>query len=154
MVRRCGRHRRGVVRDERRWSRRCGGADALEHLLQPLPLGLEPRLLVTQLRLLGLEALDGVLERLVRALELLGLGAQLAQETGGVAQDGDLVGPRRLAGLQDRAELVEPFIEPVSPELFAASLGARRCARFWTRSAGRRTKGKLGSWVSTKQKRS
>jgi hypothetical protein len=55
-----------------------------------------------------LEALDGVLERLVRALELLGLGAQLAQETGGVAQDGDLVGPRRLAGLQDRAELVEP----------------------------------------------
>lgn len=44
----------GRVRDEGRRSSR--GADTLEHLLQPLPLGLQPRLLVTQLRLLSLQS--------------------------------------------------------------------------------------------------
>jgi hypothetical protein len=55
-----------------------------------------------------LEALDRVLERLVRRLELLSLGTQLFQEASGVAEDGDLVGLGRLPGLQDCAELIEP----------------------------------------------
>lgn len=54
-------------RVERRWGRRggrvwkelrrsSGCAHALKHLLQPLPLGLQPRLLVAQLGLLGLQS--------------------------------------------------------------------------------------------------
>jgi hypothetical protein len=41
--------------DELRWSSR-SSADALEHLLQPLPLLLQLRLLVTQLRFLRLQS--------------------------------------------------------------------------------------------------
>jgi hypothetical protein len=55
-----------------------------------------------------LEALDRVLERLVRRLELLSLGTQLFQEASSIAEDGDLVGLGRLPRLQDCAELIEP----------------------------------------------
>jgi hypothetical protein len=44
----------GVRKELRRGSR--SSADTLEHLLQPLPLGLQPRLLVSQLGLLSLRS--------------------------------------------------------------------------------------------------
>ena len=55
-----------------------------------------------------LEALDGVLQRFIRFLELLSLGTKLAQKTSGVAQNGDFVSLWWLSWFQNSTELIEP----------------------------------------------